>query len=61
MIEKLLVWKIYSTADVFGVISYVSENGRRAFSSAMLFRGGNWKLFRITYNKTDSKMNQNKS
>lgn len=23
--------------------------------------GGNWKLFRITYNKTDSKMNQNKS
>lgn len=39
MMEKLLVWKIYSTADVFGVISYVSENGRRAFSSAMLFRG----------------------
>lgn len=39
MIEKLLVWKIYSGADVFGVISYVSENGRKAFSSAMLFRG----------------------
>lgn len=39
MIEKLLVWKIYSTADVFGVISYVSENGKKAFSSAMLFRG----------------------
>lgn len=37
--EKLLVWKIYSTAYVFGVISYVSENGRKAFSSAMLFRG----------------------
>lgn len=39
MMEKLLVWKIYSTVDVFGVISYVSENGRKAFSSAMLFRG----------------------
>lgn len=41
IMEKLLVWKIYSTADVFGVKSYVSENGRRAFSSAMLFRGLN--------------------
>lgn len=39
MIEKLLVWKIYSGADVFGVKSYASENGRKAFSSAMLFRG----------------------
>lgn len=39
MMEKLLVWKIYSTADVFGVKPYVSGNGRRAFSSAMLFRG----------------------
>ena len=41
IMEKLLVWEIYSTADVFGVKSYVSENGRRAFSSAMLFRGLN--------------------
>jgi hypothetical protein len=39
MMEKLLVWKIYSTADVFGVKSYFSEDGRKSFSSAMLFRG----------------------
>lgn len=39
MKERLLVWKIYSGAEVFGVRSYVAENGRRAFSSAMLFRG----------------------
>jgi hypothetical protein len=39
MMEKLLVWKIYSTADVFGAKSYFSEDGRKSFSSAMLFRG----------------------
>ena len=41
MMETLLVWKIYSTVDVFGVKSYVSENGRKSISSAMLFRGLN--------------------
>lgn len=37
--EKLLVWRVFSDADVFGVKSYVSANGRKTFSSTMLFKG----------------------
>lgn len=36
---KLLVWRVFSDADVFGVKSYVSANGRKTFSSVMLFKG----------------------
>ncbi|WP_167332567.1 hypothetical protein [Bacteroides timonensis] len=39
MKEKILVWRIYSGVDVFGVKSYVSLDGQKSFSSAMLFRG----------------------
>lgn len=51
--ENLLIWKIYSCADVFGVKSYVSPNGKKKSFVCNVIQRANWKLFGITYNRKE--------